>query len=203
MTAPPPHPPDDSPPPQGYPYYAPPAWVLPKKAYTRWTTRVVASLIDWAPIWVIALIPFLGLLVAGDVECLDSIYGSGDSYCSSAVSDFWTSVQFIAVLPGAVYFFWNFCYRQGRTGQSIGKSAMKFKVVSEKTWQPIGFWMSLVRQIAHYVDQLLCYVGYLWPLWDEKRQTLADKMVGTVCVPLDAQPPPPPQWFPPPGPSLP
>ncbi|WP_245908711.1 RDD family protein [Mycobacterium neglectum] len=192
MTAPPPHPPDNSPPPQQT--YPPPARVLPKKAYTQWTTRVVASLIDWAPIWVITLIPFVGLLVAGDVECLDSIYGSGDSYCSTAVSDFWTSVQFIAVLPGAVYFFWNFCYRQGRTGQSIGKSVMKFQVVSEKTWQPIGFWMSLVRQIAHYVDQLLCYVGYLWPLWDKKRQTLADKMVGTACVPLDAHPPP---WFPP------
>ena len=75
---------------------------------------------------------------------------------------------------------------------------MQFKVVSEKTWQPIGFWLSLVRQIAHYVDQLLCYVGYLWPLWDGKRQTLADKMVGTVCVPVNA-PPPPPQWTHTPG----
>ena len=67
---------------------------------------------------------------------------------------------------------------------------MKFKVVSEKTWQPIGFWLSFVRQLAHYVDQLICYVGYLWPLWDDKRQTLADKIMGTVCVPLNAQPPP-------------
>jgi uncharacterized RDD family membrane protein YckC len=171
--------------------------VLPKKAYARWSTRVFANLIDWTPIWVIALIPFVGLLVAGDIDCLDNIYGSGHSYCSAAVSDFWTSVQIIAVLPGTVYFVWNFCYRQGRTGQSIGKSVMKFKVISEKTWQPIGFWMSLVRQIAHYVDQLICYVGYLWPLWDKKRQTLADKIVGTVCVPLDAQGPPPPHWIPP------
>ena len=43
--------------------------------------------------------------------------------------------------------------------------------------------MSLVRQIAHYIDQLICYVGYLWPLWDHKRQTIADKLVSTVCVP--------------------
>ncbi len=82
------------------------------------------------------------------------------------------------------YFFWNFCYRQGKTGQSIGKSALKFKVISEKTWQPIGFWLSLVRQIAHYIDQLICYIGYLFPLWDDKRQTIADKLMSTVCVPL-------------------
>jgi uncharacterized RDD family membrane protein YckC len=201
LTAPPPYPPDTPQPQQRFPRYAPPVWVLPKQAYTPWTTRVVAFLIDWTPIWAIVLIPFVGLLVAGDMECIDKIYGSGVGYCSTAVSDFWTSVQFIAVLPGAVYFIWNFCYRQGRTGQSVGKSVMKFKVVSEKTWQPIGFWLSLVRQIAHYVDQLICYVGYLWPLWDGKRQTLADKMLGTVCVPTDPQPPP--QWLPPPVPQLP
>jgi uncharacterized RDD family membrane protein YckC len=27
-----------------------------------------------------------------------------------------------------------------------------------------------------------CYVGYLWPLWDDKRQTFADKILGTVVV---------------------
>ena len=51
------------------------------------------------------------------------------------------------------YWIWNWGYRQGTTGQSIGKSVMKFKVVSEKTWQPIGFGLSIVRQIAHVVDR--------------------------------------------------
>ena len=46
-----------------------------------------------------------------------------------------------------------------------------------------------MRQIAHYVDQLICYIGYLFPLWDDKRQTIADKLMTTVCVPLNAQPP--------------
>jgi uncharacterized RDD family membrane protein YckC len=59
----------------------------------------------------------------------------------------------------AAYFFWNFCYRQGKTGQSIGKSMLKFMVISEKTGQPIGFWRSFLRQIAHYVDQVICYIA--------------------------------------------
>ena len=50
------------------------------------------------------------------------------------------------------YWIWNWGYRQGTTGQSIGKSVMKFKVISEKTGQPIGFGLSIVRQIAHIVD---------------------------------------------------
>jgi len=32
------------------------------------------------------------------------------------------------------------------------------------------------------LDGLPCYLGYLWPLWDSKRQTFADKIVGTVVV---------------------
>ena len=54
---------------------------------------------------------------------------------------------------------------------------MKFKVVSEKTWQPIGFGMSIVRQLVHAVDGAICYIGYLFPLWDKKRQTIADKIM--------------------------
>ena len=43
---------------------------------------------------------------------------------------------------------------------------MKFKVVSEQTGQPIGFGLSVVRQLAHIVDAVICYVGFLFPLWD-------------------------------------
>ena len=56
------------------------------------------------------------------------------------------------------------------------------KLVKEVTGQPIGMGMAFVRDLAHIVDSLICYVGWLFPLWDAKRQTLADKMLGTVVV---------------------
>lgn len=79
---------------------------------------------------------------------------------------------------------WNHGYRQGNTGSSIGEWVMKFHVVSEKTWKPIGFGLSVVRQLARSKDAAISGVGYLFPLWDTKRQTIADKTMGTVCVPL-------------------
>ena len=91
----------------------------------------------------------------------------------------------LASLIAFAYVIWNYGYRQGTTGSSIGKSVLKFKVISEKTGQPIGFGMSIVRQIAHVVDAIVCYIGYLFPLWDAKRQTLADKIMSTICVPLN------------------
>ena len=94
------------------------------------------------------------------------------------------------------YWIWNWGYRQGITGQSIGKSVMKFKVISEKTGQPIGFGLSIVRQMAHIIDSIDLLYRMLFPLWDAKRQTLADKIMSTICMPaeqvaLNPQPLPP------------
>jgi DNA-binding beta-propeller fold protein YncE len=81
-----------------------------------------------------------------------------------------------------VYAIWNWGYRQGSTGSTIGKSVLKFTVVSEKTGQPIGFGRSVVRELAHIVDWIIFYIGYLFPLWDARRRTLADMIMSTVCL---------------------
>ncbi len=175
--------PDAPPPPPGVSY--PPQWGLPTESYTPWFIRVQAFLIDWIPLWLMFLLPMLGLLAVDGKACFHAITGLGTGYCTTARMDVWLVVQVVGYLLGVAYFLWNLCYRQGSTGQSIGKSVMKFQVVNQKTWQPIGFWPSLLRQIAHYLDQLVCFVGYLLPLWDGKRQTIADKIMKTVCVPLD------------------
>jgi uncharacterized RDD family membrane protein YckC len=77
--------------------------------------------------------------------------------------------------------FWNVVVRQGRTGRSIGKSVLGITLVREATGQPTGTWLGLGRQLLHVVDGA-CYIGYLWPLWDDKRQTFADKLVATVVI---------------------
>jgi uncharacterized RDD family membrane protein YckC len=72
--------------------------------------------------------------------------------------------------------------RQGRTGQSVGKRVMKIRLVSEHTWQPIGAGTSVGREFAHLLDAYSLYIGYLWPLWDAKRQTFADKVCSTIVL---------------------
>ena len=59
---------------------------------------------------------------------------------------------------------------------------MGIKLVKAETGQPIGAGMAFVRQIAHILDGIPCYIGYLWPLWDDKRQTFADKVIGTYVI---------------------
>jgi uncharacterized RDD family membrane protein YckC len=194
------------PPPQqgGYPPPPPPPGpVLPKEAYTPWLHRVGGYLIDIIPAVIVVGIAQGIAFGTADNQCVrnggDYDYGV---YCTSNFSVLGVILLGLAYIATFAYYIWNWGYRQGTTGQSIGKSVLKFKVVSEKTWQPIGFGQSVVRSIAHVVDAVICYIGFLFPLWDPKRQTLADKMMSTVCVPLERQglnpqplPPQPPQQF--------
>jgi hypothetical protein len=162
-----------------------PGAALPTDQYTPWLTRVLAWVIDFIPYFIVVGIGYGIEAATQETVCVTdtSGYNLGD-FCATGNSTLGVAAFVISVVIGLAYIVWNYGYRQGTTGSSIGKGIMKFKVVSEKTWQPIGFGMSVVRQLAHIVDGIICYIGYLFPLWDAKRQTLADKIMTTVCVPL-------------------
>jgi uncharacterized RDD family membrane protein YckC len=170
----------------GYP--PPPAAAgpaLPKEAYTPWLTRVFAWLIDFIPVAILEGIGYGLLLGTQETACItdSSEYNLGE-FCATGASTLGQAAFAITWALSIAYLVWNYGYRQGTTGSSIGKSIMKFKVVSEKTGQPIGFGMSIVRQLAHIIDGAICYIGYLFPLWDAKRQTIADKIMTTICLPF-------------------
>ncbi|MYV61525.1 Uncharacterized membrane protein YckC, RDD family [Streptomyces sp. Ncost-T6T-1] len=73
-------------------------------------------------------------------------------------------------------------YQEGTTGQTIGKKAVGIRLLREADGRPLGFGMAFVRRLAHFLDSLACYIGWLWPLWDEKKQTFADKVCSSVVV---------------------
>jgi uncharacterized RDD family membrane protein YckC len=165
----------------GYPppgYGAVPGAVgnLPQQAYASWGIRVAAYVIDVLPVWALSGIA-AGIQMSSfaNTTCVP-----GECTGPSPMAPL---VVFVLWLLAFAYQLWNRGYRQGTRGQSIGKSVTKIRLVSEATGRPIGFGMAFVRDIAHVVDALICYVGFLFPLWDAKRQTLADKLISTVVVP--------------------
>ncbi len=192
---PPPPPPQGgyAPPPPGYagpPAPGQPVPQLPQSAYTSWFTRVVAWLIDYIPAYVVLGIGYGVLAATTDTACVtDESDYAVDEYCATGTSTAGTVALVVASLVALAFVVWNLGYRQGTTGSSIGKSVMKFKVVSEKTGQPIGFGLSFVRELLYLVASYICLgivwlIAVLFPLWDSKRQTLADKIMTTVCLPL-------------------
>jgi uncharacterized RDD family membrane protein YckC len=159
--------------------------------YTPWLTRVLAFLIDALAPALVAAIGAVFFFAEASKEATACVTDTSEfdlgEFCATGnqgATTVGTLVLLICVALSTTFQIWNFGYRQGTTGSSIGKSVTKFRVVSEKTWEPIGFGLSIVRQLVHAVDGAICYIGYLFPLWDTKRQTIADKIMGTVCVPL-------------------
>jgi uncharacterized RDD family membrane protein YckC len=166
----------------------------PADAYTPWLTRVLAWLIDWVPVLILSGIGSIFLVTMQKVETVcvtdDSEYQLGD-FCATGNNGpsglAW--ILFIVLeLIALAYIVWNLGLKQGTTGSSIGKGIMKFKIVGEDTGQPIGFGKSFVRELIYMVAYGLCgivwVVAVLFPLFDPKRQTLVDKLVKTVALPL-------------------
>jgi len=139
--------------------------------YANWGKRVGAFLIDLV-ITTVAMIPYyIGyFMVVGAAS-------NGDTVGAAAYL-----LMLVGFVLGLAVFVWNTCLKGGNTGYSIGKGVLGIKLIKETTGQPIGAGMAFVRALCHVLDGLPCYVGYLWPLWDQKRQTFADKIVTTIVI---------------------
>src|SRR6266545_2461442 len=167
--------------PQGQPPYGPPeppGYFMGRKL-AGWGARVGASLLDSlfiaAPTLVIVGLAFVPLLLA--------TRGLGPDEQPNGVAVTVTVVLFcLAFVVQLGLTIYSRYYLQGTTGQSWGKRVMHLRLVRMADGQPIGGGMAFVRDIAHTVDGLICYIGYLMPLWDDRRQTVADKMLNTVVL---------------------
>jgi uncharacterized RDD family membrane protein YckC len=73
-------------------------------------------------------------------------------------------------------------YLNGAQGQTPGKRIVGIKVVRDADGALLGGGLGIVRSIVHILDAIPCLLGYLWPLWDNKNQTFADKIMSTVVL---------------------
>jgi Mce-associated membrane protein len=64
------------------------------------------------------------------------------------------------------------------TGWSLGRAVCGIAVVGRDGEAP-GPWGLLLRDLAHLLDTMSLVVGWLWPLWDSRRRTFADMLLGT------------------------
>jgi uncharacterized RDD family membrane protein YckC len=156
-TPPPPAPPSygTPPPAPGYGQMPPPGYAQPADTtpYANWGSRVVGALIDY----------FVPGLIAAFFYRVNTALGL---------------LLELAVLGWAIY---NKVL-EGQTGQSTGKRIAGTKLISMTTGQPVGVGLAIGRYFVHILDAIPCYIGFLWPLWDAKRQTFADKILSTVVV---------------------
>jgi len=143
-----------APQPGGYAPPAPGGYGGPPMIYAEWPLRVMSALIDTVGGFILASFVYYG------------------------VSRPLGAVIWLAAIAWGIY---N-AYLGGQTGQSYGKKTVGTRLVLEATGQPVGGGLGIGRYFLHIVDSIPCYLGYLWPLWDAKKQTFADKLVKTLVV---------------------
>lgn len=156
-----------------------------------WGQRVGAYLIDGLvtlPAWLL-IVPGYVMIINAAVESTEYNAETG-MYETTGSGGGVSAVAILLILAGMAVSFglqvWNRWIKGGK-GQSIGKKVMGITLLGEATRQPIGTLSAFIRDIAHFLDVVVCNIGYLWPLWDDKRQTFSDKVMSTIVV----QGPPP------------
>lgn len=134
--------------------------------------RVIAFFVDGLFI----AVPTILLLAVG-VGTLVESDGSGFGVASVLLGALWWIPAWI----------WNKILREGRTGQSLGKSAMRIALVSAETGIPVGAGKTFVREflisiLGSVTLGLFSIVDILFPLFDSKSQRVIDKMLDTQVV---------------------
>ncbi|GAA4472317.1 hypothetical protein GCM10023094_04300 [Rhodococcus olei] len=180
-------------PPQGYPPpgYPPPQYgppPVPVYPYASWWARVAAYVLDGVAI------PLLGYVIAGigayiafkDATDTTTTY-RGDYYYESSteltgVNGAGIALMVAGILLALALVVWNMVFRQGRTGQSVAKSWMDIAVVREVDGRPLGAGMGFVRWLLLVVLGELCFLNFLWPLWDPRKRCWHDMIVQSVVI---------------------
>lgn len=84
----------------------------------------------------------------------------------------------VSMIVGAAYyiFFWV-----KQDGQTLGKKAMKIKVI-RTDGKPIDWMTGVLRYVGYIVSGIPLLLGYIWILFDSKKQGWHDKIANTYVV---------------------
>jgi uncharacterized RDD family membrane protein YckC len=161
------------PPPPGFGAPPPPPFDPSNPGYfsggttpAEWWKRLVARIIDGILLAIVTSILGLGTFKRG-------VDGTGFSYNGAGALG--------ALVVGLVYF----GVMHGLRGQSVGKMALKIKVIDKATGNKPDMAKAFIRALVDQILWITCIGGLLdglWPLWDSQKQALHDKAVGTLVV---------------------
>lgn len=140
--------------------------------YAPWSSRVIAVVIDG---FVLGGLIFLvaGAAYGTSTFTLPVPFPDSDGLTLAGLT--WGSK--VAVAAAVL----SLVLLQAYGGATPGKRIVGIAVVDDKTGQPVGLVHTVLRDLAHLLDAILC-IGYLRPLWHPEERTFADSLLGTVVL---------------------
>lgn len=181
-------------PPESHPWYQPPGYVqqgtpsFPPPAATPYSYGNASAYVapklasygqrlgGWMLDWLILLIPsWLVLALTHSVHTYHSSYGAG-FHVGGVGLLLWPTIviAYGTVMCGS----WR--------GQTVGMMVAGTKVVRASSEKSIGYPLALWRALFEWLLAALFFLPWildvLFPIWDQRRQSLHDKVAGTVVI---------------------
>jgi uncharacterized RDD family membrane protein YckC len=158
--------------------------------YAEWIDRVLAALIDGGISVAVMFVLYLIFgIIGGGLAAIGGGLGDDAGGAIGALGSLSCCFGFllaaVSVFAVGIY---NKVFLVSKRGFSIGQGVMKLKVVDANGQIPqMGtLVLRLLVQIGlgfiPFIGFFLGLANALWPLWDEKKQTLHDKAAGTFVV---------------------
>lgn len=150
--------------------------------YAEWIDRVLAALIDGALNVAIMIVLFIVFVALAGIS---SGIGGSDNPLPGGILCFGTLIAMLSVF---IFGLFNKVYLVSKRGFSIGQGIIHLKVVDALGNIPqLGtLILRLLVQVGlgfiPFVGWILILLDILWPLWDEKKQTLHDKAASTFVI---------------------
>jgi uncharacterized RDD family membrane protein YckC len=157
--------------------------------YASFGARLGARLLDgllYGLVGAVFSVPAVILIIASIKDCTrtTTIDGAKSITCESGQLKGGLLLAGIAIgALGIIVIGILYISALGKTGQTWGRKIVGVKVVSKDTGAPLGFGRAFGRTLLEStISGWICFLGFLWMLWDNDKQTWHDKIVNSVVV---------------------
>lgn len=123
---------------------------------------------------------FIDGLIVGVVNVVIGLMFGVSPFRPSA-SPFAGNVVLAQLIQLAVGWLYSALQESGPRQATIGKRAMNLKV-TDMEGRRISFGRATGRHFSKWISAIILLIGYLMMLWDDKKQTLHDKIAGTLVL---------------------
>ena len=156
------------PPPPGHAPGPPGAYVKYAGFWIRW----VAAIIDGLVLGVVTIPLSLWWISAADWTTT-----------SGGFQVHWQGAAFVPLILLWVIQWGYYTIMTGAYGATLGKMALKLKVVRATDMQPVSYGTAALREIiGKFVSGFCCSLGYIWAGFDSRKQGWHDKIASTVVL---------------------
>jgi len=155
-------------------------------SYAEWWKRAVALILDGLILGIPATIVAAALSIGtfSSVQVTTDATGNVTNIEGGAgfIGGF-LAMSLLFFIVGIGYYVY---FHGSDRGQTLGKMVMKIAVKDEATGGSIGYGRATVRWLVATVLWNLCFlpglIDHLFPLWDDRRQSLHDKAARSVVI---------------------